>query len=716
MHEEQHSQSAETETAASPPASPAGSAGDARSLLICRLAIDAGLISEKQAARAKALQEKVLASGRHVSIETILVKENAISRETAEKLKIAAIRQQDKAFCRLAVKKGLISKSDADAALSQQATIFKEKKTCVAAADLLQSAGLIKPEQAAEVLRGQGRPADPCAPRAKSSPSPRNDRAATDRAQKTTARKQRKRGLELTVSGEPASAYLVFTEMPTQAFTVADVNAMLADHKIVHGILPSETIAAFLKSPAPKKQMVVAQPTPPQPGKDAAIRYNFDTGIHQRIGTQSANGKIDYREKGAVPKVDAGDVIAEKIPPAKGADGVDIYGNPLPAKMGKDIELKADYGVQLSENHLKAIASTQGQPRLSFGGRLSVSGDHKIDAINMKTGHVTFEGNIFVKTVIESGFKVKGNSIKAAEIFAATIDASGDVEVGNGITGANINARGNVKAKYLKNARVMAFGDVIIQKEIIDSTVITSGACKIPGGKIISSRIIAKHTIQALQVGTEVSSPCHLKIGVDEHAEREIEAIGILISEKEADLEEMEKTIGRLHKEEQTRHKEIAALAQVGDKANTEIREITAQRDAAVAEGNDDNAAALNQAITALDGKAASASKDLESLLEKQEETDARVSELKTGVRDLTTEIEDLQAKAAYIAEWVQQLAKKAIIHINGIAYEDTVLEGRRATLTLSANRSAISVKEIKTTDPQNGTVWKIRIKNQMRA
>lgn len=687
--------------------------------LICRLALDAGLINEKQAARAAALHEKILASGKDIPLERILVKAGAISQETAEKLKISAIRKLDKTFCETAVKKGLLTREDADAALNQQAKIFKESRDCVTAAEILQNAGQLDPAQAEALLHSQGRSTNTCADQSatkKPKPTPENTGPASAAAPKRASAHRQIHGLNLKIFGDPPAARLFYTEIPAKPFSLDDVKTLLADHHVIHGIIADETITEFLHSPAQDKEITVAESTSPTAGKDAAIRYNFDTGIQNRIGARKNDGKIDYKERGIVPKVEAGQVIAEKIPATSGKDGMNIYGNPIAASPGRDVELRTAHGVHLSEDHMQAIADSHGEPRLSFSGKLSVSGDHHVEAVNIKTGHVTFEGNIIVKTVIENGFKVKGGSVKAAEVFAATIDSAGDVTVSGGISGATINAQCSVSAKYLKNARIMAYGDVIIKKEIIDSVIITSGTCKIAGGKIISSQIIAKNSIQALQVGTDVSSPCRLKVGVDEHAEREMEAIETEIGEKEAEVAELQKEAGRLKKEEQDRHQDIAELAQEADNAHTAVRAKTSEREAAEAIGDSKTVQSLDKVIAECEEKAASASQALEILMDKQEQTEERLASIKTDTDMLHEAINDKKTQKTNIAEWVKQLAKTAVIHISGIAYEDTVFEGRHATLALPKNQSAIRVKEVKTTAPEKGTTWKISIKNQMRA
>ena len=271
----------------------------------------------------------------------------------------------------------------------------------------------------------------------------------------------------------------------------------------------------------------------------------------------------------------SGELLAEKISAIQGEKGIDIYGRPIDSPSVKDAKLKCGPGTQMSDDNLKLFSKIEGQPNLAFGGKVTVLSNLVIKGdIGLKTGHVDFDGNVKVMGAVQSGFKVKAGSINAKEIHEAEVIASEDVIVSGGINGATITAGGNVSAKYIAKTTISSFGDVAAQKEIIDSTIETSGIVKVINGKIISSEIASKKGIESMDIGTDKSSPCKLKVGVDTHGEREIQkkemAIKATEKERTAIMEKMEP----LEKEEETINSEIAEQAQIQDRSMIEQREL----------------------------------------------------------------------------------------------------------------------------------------------
>ena len=264
----------------------------------------------------------------------------------------------------------------------------------------------------------------------------------------------------------------------------------------------------------------------------------------------------------------AGELLAEKISAIHGEKGIDIFGRPVDPPAVKDAKLKCGPGTRMSDDNLKLFAKIEGQPSLAFGGKVSVMSDLVIKGdIGLQTGHVDFDGNVKVMGTVQSGFKVKAGSIDAKEIHEAEVIASEDVTVSGGINGATITAGGIISAKYIAKTTISSFGDVAAQKEIIDSIIETSGSVLVRKGKIISSEIASKKGIESMDIGTDKSSPCKLKVGVDTHGEREIQkketAIRAIEEERMVIMEQLE----TFEKDEATLNQEIAEQAQIQDRA-----------------------------------------------------------------------------------------------------------------------------------------------------
>ena len=78
--------------------------------------------------------------------------------------------------------------------------------------------------------------------------------------------------------------------------------------------------------------------------------------------------------------------------------------------------------------------------------------------------------------------------------------------------GSEITAGGTVRAAYIKDSTISSMGEILSDKEIIDSVVETAGICSVKGN-IISSKIIAGKGIQANNIGSRTCTPNHLQVG-----------------------------------------------------------------------------------------------------------------------------------------------------------------------------------------------------------
>ena len=93
-------------------------------------------------------------------------------------------------------------------------------------------------------------------------------------------------------------------------------------------------------------------------------------------------------------------------------------------------------------------------------------------------------------------------SLTAREVEGASLDLSGDLCVSDGITDTEVASVGNIYAKFINNSTASAFGDIVIQKEIIDSRLLLSGTCQNPSGTIMGSKIAARNGVESGRIGT----------------------------------------------------------------------------------------------------------------------------------------------------------------------------------------------------------------------
>ena len=93
-------------------------------------------------------------------------------------------------------------------------------------------------------------------------------------------------------------------------------------------------------------------------GENAKIEYLFDTD-YLKAGGLSSSGRIDFKDRGIIPQVEKGTVLAEKTPLKESFSGKTIFGKELDTNNAQDIKLRHGQGVKLSEDGLKTIDALQ---------------------------------------------------------------------------------------------------------------------------------------------------------------------------------------------------------------------------------------------------------------------------------------------------------------------------------------------------------------------
>ena len=665
------------------------------------LAVKFNLITHQQLAEALAGKQTDNAA----DLESVLLEKKLLTAAQIETLKLTDLfskaNQKSRQFGALAVKREMVTEADLNAALEKQAALFRETKTIRRVQDILIEEGhLSEADRNALVAAMDGPTAEPAG---ENVAAPEKEEALPDEI---------KRFFTLSVSEDKMSASLQPKTDQAPSVSTAAVKAFLKSNGIVHGIIEDDDLAARLSAPsAADTPIVVAKGTPPVPGVDAVIKHHFATD--QKIGTLGAQGHIDFKDKGDVPFVRQGDLLLEKVPPIPGNPGIDVCGDVSTPAAPADAKLLFGTGTQLSEDKLKVYAKTDGQPKISLGGRISVVSDLVINGdVDLKTGHIDFEGDVKITGTIQSGFHVKGANISAKEIMAAQVVTSGSITTTGGIIGAVIKAQGEVKTKYIKQTTLSTFGDVIVQKEIMDSNVNTSGACLITRGKILSSEISAKQGIEAADIGTDLSSPCRLAVGVDDHIEAELEGLENAMGRRRERLEKMQEQIEILEGEEQSIHKKIADLAQVQDRSLVEQRALKKELET-LPPDDEENRRQLDDRIAALAIRAHEAENTLGELFDKQDIVTQKVEDIQAQAEQIQDDILELQHESEAIRHWAKSQKKAATIKVSGSMVQGTVIAGPHARSVLKETCRHAVIREVKNTDPDSVVEYEIKIQSK---
>ena len=237
---------------------------------------------------------------------------------------MSAEKGKNNRFGDIAVELNFVDQEKLNKALVVQRRIFEKTKVSMPIGEILMEMGAITSDERNEILKVQNEvdvktesPASPATPVKKRRPA----RSA----------KQEATTLDISVSKDKltASAFIE-GEVPATAFTVSDVKIMLHSEGILHGIADDTAIDAFLKGEfSVGEGWAIATGTDPIPDTPPQITYHFDTDP-LKIGTLTDEGLMDWKNRGRLPQVKEGDLLAEKIPGPKGKEGMDVYGKKFP--------------------------------------------------------------------------------------------------------------------------------------------------------------------------------------------------------------------------------------------------------------------------------------------------------------------------------------------------------------------------------------------------
>ena len=503
--------------------------------------------------------------------------------------------------------------------------------------------------------------------------------------------------IQVTISEDLTRAFIM-QKAPLAAreiLTLSSLLDLLRQKDINFGIVDDKDIEEWIAGATPESDsFTVAIGEKPDHGADGKVDYFFETD-YSNPGKILEDGRIDFRDRGDIPFVSKGELLATKTPAREGKQGMSVSGLPIDIDPPLDPVFLAGNGTRLSEDGLNILSDLEGQPHLDPLGEVSVNPELPVNGdIDFETGNVDFNGNILVTGTVKEGFHVKGINLTAKEIEGAVIDIAGDLYISDGITDAKITSRGSVFAKFINNSQVTAFGDLVIQKEIIDSKILLSGRCENPAGVILASKITAKSGIEAGKIGTDTSKPALLRIGVDDHLESQTSGIEKELDASVTELGEIREEIKSVEAEDQDLYGQITEKAQAQEAAQNRIREAKKELDKCKKAQDE---IGISQAVNDLKtcaGEAEQAENDLNQIFETQDRYARKIERLKERVNEIEEANKTLVLKKKGIREFAKKTKADPSIIIKESITQDTEIRGPNAALTLLEPRTRCRIAE----------------------
>jgi uncharacterized protein (DUF342 family) len=287
--------------------------------------------------------------------------------------------------------------------------------------------------------------------------------------------------------------------------TVGMVLMELLNKGVVHG-LDMGLIQSVAGTLAVDKYVEVASGTAPLPGRDGKVEM--------LVSVEKSDG--GSFEKFVVVK--QGDSLVYHIPPVPGADGMDVFGNVLPAPQIKDVPFIVGDGVEgLSSNPDVLVATRDGVLKCHPDGLVEVRPYRDLcDDADKDLGRISFTGDMKITGYVRAGATVvvTGSLMVEGGVEGAAVRCGGDLSVCSGVRGggkAVIECEGNIWADRIEGAKILSGGAVTVGGDILDSEISAKGRVK--ARNIVGGKVVAAGGVSADRIGNDSETQTVIDVG-----------------------------------------------------------------------------------------------------------------------------------------------------------------------------------------------------------
>ena len=327
--------------------------------------------------------------------------------------------------------------------------------------------------------------------------------------------------MKLNISSDDMLVYARFYS-PSNAGMVMDEREILRDleaRNIKVGI-QEENIRNFIEKREYCKDILIAKGIPPVQGKDAKIKYFFNTNLNLKP-KRNEDGTVDYHQLNTINHVEKGQCLARIEKEVPGSNGKNVFGKDVPPRPVKSQKFSYSNNIALSEDGTEIYSMVTGHVNL-VKDKVFVADVYEVPAdVDNTTGDITYDGNVHVKGNVKSGFVIdtKGDIIVEGVVEGAELYAGGQIIVKRGIHGMTkgvLQAQGNIITKFIESANVVSNG-YIETESILHSTVSARTEIRVGGKKgfITGGIVRAGNLVEANNIGSEMGGNTRIEVGVE---------------------------------------------------------------------------------------------------------------------------------------------------------------------------------------------------------
>ncbi|MCK5097173.1 MAG: DUF342 domain-containing protein [Desulfobacteraceae bacterium] len=602
--------------------------------------------------------------------------------------------QNDTRFGALCVNFGFLTDSNLELALTEQQLLIGQGENNKLG-DILVKAGMISNGQCQLVLVKQKINIKILG----GSSSTNNEKNNTPEINKKNMREIKSGNFIFFIQNDALKAYSVKSDLFDPSTSLEELKQSISNQEILHGVVNGEKLQAFLDSKKYFKDdfFTLAEGDAPVHGVDATTKIYFEEE-YKAAGKVNIDGSIDYKDRGSIPTVKRGDLLAEKTMAKEGESGLNVFDEILPPEAPKETFLKHGVGTAISDDGLNIYAEVNGYPKKEITGEIIVNEIFAIDGdVDYHTGHVSYDKSVNISGSIKNGFKVNAIDIVVDEVDGGILHAKGNVIVRKGIIDGQVKAKGKITASYILRSNISCFGDIEAIKEISDSEIFTDGKCRVRVGKVFSSSITAKGGVYIRNIGTVKAKRVTLTVGTSPNYEKELKEIDKAIEENQNELEQMTY-------EKNNARNEIKEL-------NTTISQIamSIKKTQAIIEKLDDT----NKHGTEMMEQSLCEAKEKSEVLEIQkQEFENKFQESKDAETLCSRSVRDSIKDKFILKKSDQNNPPKPIVKVEGTIVAGTLIAGRHSKIIINESKNRVKIMEIQITgeEIQRKNSWEMII------
>ncbi len=614
---------------------------------------------------------------------------------------------EDNRFGTLAIKNGFITHQQLNRALVLQERVLSASGIWISIGNVLIKMSHLTNEQTEFILAAQRNIVD-------DSPDAIIDEAISlesSSVEKKSSKFALKEFFEILISDDQMIAYLIPLDKDHSKITLEDLKEYINNNGIKYGIINDKLLEKYLGQPYKNSQKwEIAIGVKPVRGEPSKIKYFFDTDP-LKIGTVLEDGTTDWKDKGEIPQVKKETLIAEKTPRTKGKPGTAVSGKQILQEPAQDMSFRGGKGISFSEDRLKLYSKVGGIPKITEDGKINVLSILIIKGdIGLETGHIDFDGYIDVSGIVQTGYNVKGQCLRAKEIQNATIEMEGDIIAWNGVYLSDIKAKGDFKASHVHNSKLEINGNTVVEKEIFNSKIETGNKCLIGDGKIISSEIFSKNGVIAQDIGTRASKDSSLNVGVDNILKRKITRMKENIAKLKVENKEISAILPDLQNSSEEISIQLGEVAQKQDNLMVQERDLQEQLEKAQKNINKDEIKKIETELDAVTQKKNEIDVEVDKLLELDEKITDKIKKSGLQKKHLDEEIEKNSAEIEILVEALKNEKVLAMIKVHGHIFSGNTIKGRHSNIILEKDYSRVQIMETNKNDEGIATKWHMKI------